>query len=460
MRRWPAVLFLGGLIVWGFFLNWGNIPLNFHDWGEINAPRLAFVQSAVKALALPLHTVDASALRGVTDRFMSLPDVILSPQVILLAVLPVSGFILVDIFLLYAAGCWGLLKLRSRYHLSPAVFTALFLLFNFNGHIVAHLSVGHVTWGGYFLFPWFFEFLARILAGDHSNRLTLKLSGLLFLMFLQGSYHHFVWALLFAGLIALVAWKHFWPIIRALLFGGLFSAVRMLPVALMMGQFDTDFLGGYPLMRYIAAALVLGKTPADSLPFQNFYSALGYWEFDLYTGIAGLLLIAAGVVLWLVYQVRERKPSPFLLPLMVLPLLSIANRYQILTLLPIPLLSGERVTSRLIILPFVAALIWAAAALSAALAKPAVSTWLRAVVLALLACSGVDLVRHTLQWQVTRAAAAFDAIPLDLTRQVVANHADPAYFTSLWAGLAISLVSLIILIVLVRRENRIAVKQK
>ena len=69
------VIILAG---WGFFLNWGNIPFDFHDWAEVNAPRLAFLKDAITKGKLPLHMPDSSALRGVTDRYMALPDMILS----------------------------------------------------------------------------------------------------------------------------------------------------------------------------------------------------------------------------------------------------------------------------------------------------------------------------------------------------------------------------------------------
>ena len=80
---------------WGYFLNRGDIPFDFHDWAEVNAPRLAFLKDAITKGELPLHMPDSSALRGVTDRYMALPDIILSPQVILLRWMPVGIFVLV-----------------------------------------------------------------------------------------------------------------------------------------------------------------------------------------------------------------------------------------------------------------------------------------------------------------------------------------------------------------------------
>jgi hypothetical protein len=142
---WCSVLFAAGGLLWCVFFNWGRIPFDFHDWAEINAPRLAFVRDAVLKGVLPLHMPDATALRGVTDRFLALPDVIVSPQVVWMRFLDIGTFILLDMLVLYTLGFLGLLWLRWRYKLSLLTFSAVFLIFNFNGHLISHLSVGHVT---------------------------------------------------------------------------------------------------------------------------------------------------------------------------------------------------------------------------------------------------------------------------------------------------------------------------
>ena len=51
---WFAFLFVIIFIGWGVFLNWGEIPFDFHDWAEVNAPRLAFMKDAVNKGQLPL----------------------------------------------------------------------------------------------------------------------------------------------------------------------------------------------------------------------------------------------------------------------------------------------------------------------------------------------------------------------------------------------------------------------
>ena len=128
---WLGGIFLAGIFLFGVFFNWGNFTVDFHDWAEISAARLAFLQDAVLKGALPLHMADASALRGVTDRFMSIPDMILSPQIQLMRFMDVKMFIFVNILLLYTAGCIGLLRLRKKFSLSLIVTAVVFFLFQF-----------------------------------------------------------------------------------------------------------------------------------------------------------------------------------------------------------------------------------------------------------------------------------------------------------------------------------------
>ncbi|WP_062419623.1 hypothetical protein [Levilinea saccharolytica] len=263
--RWGflTVLFLLGAAFWAAFLNFGAGPWEYHDWAEVNLPRLAFVQDAVRTGQLPLHMPDSSALRGLTDRFHALPDVILSPQLLLLGVMPLGVFILVNWLLLYAAGFAGLLALRRQEHLSLGVFTSLFLLLNFNGHLAAHLGVGHVTWGGTFLFPWLALLILRLLAGDTTWRWAAQTAALLFLIFLQGSFHQYVWALMFLGILGLAAWA--WQQICARRLSPLWAPLGVLAL-LSVGSLYQPFAGlPIPLLnaeRVSSRMLILPVTMA------------------------------------------------------------------------------------------------------------------------------------------------------------------------------------------------------
>lgn len=453
-RIWLALCYFTGGVLWAKFLNWGNIPFNFHDWAEINAPRLAFLRAAVIKGMLPLHMSNGSALRNLTDRFMALPDVFLSPQTVLLRILDVGPFVLVNTLLVYSLGVWGLWWFKKRFSLSPLVFTFLFLLFNFNGHILAHMSVGHFTWGGYFLSVWFVVLVVRLLDGDHSWRWIVGMASFLFITFLQGSFHQFVWECMFLIFLGLVAWKHWRPLLLTLLFAGLFCMVRFLPPTLLLGKFDTDFYGGYPSLWQLPISLILPATPQTSLPFLNFGSNLGYWEFDLYIGHVGALFVLIGILLWAWQQIKNRKFSPLWLPMLALVLFSISDIYLPFAKLPIPLLNGKRVTSRFAILPLTSAFFLAAAVIQNWLNKTRFRLEAALLGVVSLPYLATDLVRNTLAWQVTKAFSAFPTTPVNLIGKVVANHSDPPYITLLSIGAGITLISLLVALFLVWKENR------
>jgi len=454
---WLGGLYALGILLWGKFLNWGNIPFDWLDWAEVNAPRLAFVKNAVMDGVLPLHMTDSSALRGVTDRFLTIPDPILSPQVLLLKFLDVGPFVLVHVLLLFTLGTWGLLWFRRRYNLSLAAFTPLFLLFNFNGHILAHLSVGHVTFAGYFLFPWFLVLIIKLVVdNENSWAWVAKMAILLFAIWLQGAFHQYVWALMFLGLIGLTSWKSFWPVLKAGVAAALLSMVLILPPAMMLGQYDDEFLGGYPTVWDTLRSMVTIVFPADAIEApRNMLNTLAWWEFDLYLGILGAaFLLVFGLGRWLKNKRPETGYPALLLPTAILFFFSIGRVYRVIRMIPIPLLAGERASIRMIIFPVVTLLILAAIEFQSWLSEQEFSPILQISVLGLIFLIGHDLWQHLKVWQVTNAVSAFDVARVDLSLKVVGNHPDPEYTTTLAIGAAVSLLTLVALIILWVREKR------
>ena len=455
MKRYArrAALILILLVVlagWGYFLNFGDIPFDFHDWAEVNAPRLAFTKDAVEHWQLPLHMPDSSALRGVTDRFMALPDVILSPQIILLRWMSVGTFVLVNTWLLIALGYLGMIRLMKRFELSTLTFTWAALLFYFNGHILSHYSVGHITWDGYFLLPWFVELVFRLVDGERGAKWEAQMAFLLFAFFLQGSFHQFVWCVIFLGFAAISNWKWFWTILKSGIGAGMLSMVRIIPPAMQMGAFDDDFLGGYRTPIQILKAFIKIILPADALDQSKTGAVLGWWEFDIYTGVAGLAILAAAALCWVLIRDRKLGFPQLLCPIAVLSVFSVRSCYQILRFFRIPLFSGERVSARFLILPFVFMLIIGLAALQRKLDK---IKWLNVVVGLGLIPAVYELYRHLDAWQVTKAAAAFPYTYTDLSIKTVANHPDTPYTTGLIVGLAVTVVSGVVLIWRARREG-------
>ena len=446
-----AILLLLILAAWGFFLNWGNIPFDFHDWAEVNAPRLAFLKDAVTKGELPLHMPDSSALRGVTDRYMSLPDLILSPQVLLLRWMSVGTFILVHTGMMIAAGYWGLLRLKKRFSLSLLSFTWITLLYFLNGHMLSHYAVGHVTWGGAFLLSWFAELVFALIDGERGPAWEAKMAFLLFFIWLQGSFHQFVWCVIFLALLAVSNWKMLLTILRSGIAAMLLSMVRIIPAALQMGAFDDDFLGGYRTPVQILKAFIRIISPADSLNQAKTGAVLGWWEFDIYTGISGLLVLTAGVVIWLLLRSYVHGFPSLILPVAGLCLFSVRNAYMLLRVFRIPLFSGERVSSRFLLLPFLFILFAGMASLQQRLKGKKAAPKVYLVLAVLLLPELWELWRHLSAWKVTEAVRAFPYTFTDLSIKTVANHPDEPYTNGLLIGLAVTVITAVLLLVRVYR---------
>lgn len=453
---WAAVLLIAGALLWGKFLNWGLGPYQYHDWADITIPRLTLVRDAVREGVLPLHIRDGFPLGGVTDRYLTIPDAFLSPQVILFRWLDLGPFILVNFLLLYAVGFAGLLWLAFKKHFSPLAFTFLFLLFNFNGHMLAHISIGHYTWISYFLFPWLIVLVFDLLEGSGGWAWILKLCILLYVLLLQGGYHQFVWTLLLLALLIPVAPRHTVTLIRALVFSVLVSLARTLPPVLNLGVFDNKYVGGYPFLHTIWFALVRVYSPNDFTNNLFLTNQIGTWEYALYIGIPAVVVLAVfgGVIM---FRNRQRTGSyaGLLLPVIGLTLLSLNDIYQALRdVLPLPVFTGERVSARIISLAFVLLLV---------LAVIEIQQWLnlqKASPVFVLTSAGVvlmianDLWQNFHLWRIPAAALKFNLAPEDLARWTVTNHPDPAYTNLLLIGSAITVLAFLALVILARREAR------
>ncbi len=449
---WLILLLAVILAGWGYFLNFGDIPMDFHDWGEVNGPRLAFLKDAVTKGQLPLHMPDPSALRGVTDRYMALPDLILSPQILLLRFMSVGTFVLVHTWMMIGLGYWGLLQLKKRFSLSLLNFTWIAMLFFFNGHMISHYAVGHVTWGGTFLLSWFAEFVFSLIDGERGPVWEAKMAFLLFIIFLQGSFHQFVWCVIFLGFLAVSNWKTFFPILRSGIAAGLLSAVRIIPPAMQMGAFDDDFLGGYTLLIQVINAFVKIISPANSLNQAKTGAVQGWWEFDIFIGITGVLVLLAAVTAWLILHQRSLGFPSLIIPVALLTVFSYQNCYQLMRFLRIPLFSGERVSSRFLIVPLIFVMIAGVAAMQRWMKNrpfPAGNVLLTA----LLIPTAFFLGKHLNAWKVTEAAKVYPKMEVDLALKTVANHPDSQYTTGLLIGAVISVLSGLLILIRAKKSR-------
>ena len=449
---WLAGLFLLGILVFGDFFDWGGHTLEYHDWANITGPRFLFLRTAVKSGQFPLHISDPSTMHGFTTRYLAVPDAFISPQLVLLYRLSVQRFNLANVWILYSLGFAGLLILRSRLRLSPVAFAALFLLFNFNGSILAHYSVGHATWGGYFLFPWFAWLILRLLDGDRSWRWTLMMAALLFIIWLQGSFHQFIWLLILLACAGIFVRGTFGTVVRTGLFTLLASAFRILPSILLYGKYSASFVNGYPSLFALWDNLVnLPQTIATPFFIKGLGEGLGSWELTAYVGvIGGLFLLYFGAFRGLLK--RNSPFAPLSIPLGIILLLSMGQIYRILFF--IPMLSGERVSARMFSVVLAFGLIFAAERFQRWLDDaPRLPLALPGSLLALTLIA-FELWQDLNIWRISNGSKDF-WIEFNDTKWFVKNDpSDTLYLWLVFGGLAISLLTFTVLAFMSWRDSR------
>jgi hypothetical protein len=257
-------------------------------------------------------------------------------------------------------------------------------------------------------------------------------------------------------LFGLTSWKRFWLAIKTGIAALLLTMVRILPPVLLLSQFDTDFLGGYASIPELLKAMIIMKPASESLPVLGVpgSSPLGWWEFDLYVGVIGTIFILYfGLICWLKDRDYIPRLQDLLLPVVTIFILSIGDLYNYVRLIPIPLLIGERVSSRMIIIPFIMVLFIAVIYFQRALMSGQPSRAFHMSSFILMLVTVYDLWQHMRAWRVTTAVNAFPFTPVDLSIKLVGNHPDAPYFRMITIGALISLATGIFLIFQMLREH-------
>jgi hypothetical protein len=441
-----VILFAVGAFHWVWFLNYGRMSFKPHDWSK-EFIYYSVLKQAVSTGTMPYHI--PTAFQG-SNRFLALPEVNLSPQIFLLPLMSVGTFVVLNTVLLYSAGFIGSLLIKRRYHLSLVSFAVFFLLFNFNGHIVAHLGVGHSMWAGYFLLPFFLLFLLELLEGAPWRLGSIKIALVLFAMSLQGSFHLLIWCVLLLILILAFNWRKCGkPMLAAVLLGGVLSAHRLLPALFALWGKKEKFIWSYPTPMDLLDALttIRDQTPDRLRP----WGTPGWWELDLYIGLIGLAVI----VIFGLYLRFSRRPdfeghryAELDLPMFTMTLLSMSYFHAFITRIPVPILKSERVAMRFAIIPLVLLLLISSIRMEAVLRKVKRGfrySFLAAATLVLLALSFLD---HSYLWSIGRLDRQFAQKTVDLTIPSIQSQPDSLYKASVVVSMAVSAAALAALVYL------------
>jgi hypothetical protein len=444
-----VVLYVLGLAYWTVFFNRGDIAFSHNDDWTKEFDYYCVLQEALRTRLVPYHMTEEYQH---TDKFLGLPETNLSPQILLLPYLDVGRFLWLNTLLLYSLGFAGCLLLLRRYRLGAAPFTLLFLLFNFNGFITAHLSVGHSMWNGYFLLSFVTLYVLEVVE-EASFAAALKLALVLFAMMLQGSFHMVIWVWMLLAILTAFHWRYWKQVALALGFSAALSFFRLVPAALTFaGRSDRKFWTGYPTLTDVLDGLV-------GLHDRNYPAASGgwigsrilevpggdhhhlrWWEYDMYVGVLGL---AALVVFGVYYRFRggpslERCRYRALdAPLLVMAFLSLNYFYEVVTRLPVPLLNAEGVTSRFLIVPLLMLLVISVIRMQRVLEGVRMTAALAVVLVGGLLQTNFSLAEHLWLWRIKAAEEATEP-----TVRLVSESPDRLYVASVWLSAAVSVVAL------------------
>lgn len=441
-----ALLFLLGATAWMRFFACSKPEAFFQaiDW-DVEEEYDQVIQETYCRWHIPYHVSEPIQPIQPTQRFLAIPEslYVFAPQAPLLALLTVKQFVIVNALLHYIVGFWGCLLLRKRFGLSPLVFGILVLLFNFNGHIVAHLAAGH-RWNGYFYLPFFVAFVLDALKGVAPVFETAtKIALVTLFILLQGSLHPYAHCMLLLGLVCLCNSRARATLLLAGALSLLLCVFRLLPAALTLRKLEPNmFVAGYSsLMAFLRSVVSVQLYPNVAFP----------WEYDLYlsgVGLAFLLVFGVGLRFSRRPEFAATRFHGLGLPLLVLAALSFRDYFlQLIIHLPAWVPNTERVSSRFMLLPLIFLLAIACVRLQTAYRALLTRRWLGAgAILGILVLAGL-LWSHLWRWRMSFIEYEFESCADGLVNPHIITLSDQAYRHLVQGSLAFSILVLVILIV-------------
>ena len=432
-----AGLFVGGLLYWGSFLDWFNNRFDIQDWHVHVGPYLDFLSQSLRSGQFPMH---ADSAYMIPAQYLARQNRPFSPQILFLIFLNPATYVMVNVWIFYTLGFWGLMLIRDRYKLSFVSFLSMFLLFNLNGHIVAHMGSGHFEWVGYFLLPFYVFLVLKMVEGEDTGwRWLLSMSVVLMGIVLQGAAHFFIYCVAFLFLLGIFKPRYFLQIIKVITFGVLISMVRILPPAVQFaGGTGLKSLGGFESVKQV---------------FEMFISpsSRGYWEQTYYVGILGFAFIVYfGVIKnWQ----RDLSHHPLYLASLAMAFFSVGSIYLPLFNSGIPFLDSQRAPTRFLIVPLVFLIIFAALQFQAMLNEWSQKNLENGI--AVLFGAGLmayDLFVNSRIWSIDNYSISARAT--DVIEVAVANYPDPTYTTTLIIGFTCTAITLGVLSFFAYREQK------
>ncbi len=434
-----AVVAVLNALAWFAFFDFGRAPLTTFDWPKEVASHTV-LREAVQTLTVPLHS---SARFQETHRFLANPELPLSPQLLALAVLDVGTYFMANTAFLAVVGTVGCAFLAAQMRLGAVGTLALMLLLGWNGHLVAHLAVGHSMWTGAFFLPWFLWALFGLLATPSPDplrralrRWAPRLAVTLTLAMAQGAFHMTSWLLGVVVIAALVRPRAAIALFASVTGFAVLSANRIVPAVVAFAEMRRPANPGFKNAEILLAALTQRRP--HSTPNVD---GVCWWELDAYLGNVGLVVV---VVLALTGYLRGSRLDRALLPAAIFfGVFAMSDLWSPVANLPIPFANAERGPSRFFLVPLMLASVAAVREGDRFLRRSRFPRIATATALVVLGAVSFDLARHAALWRVPQGDEptwAYEAA------HVLARR-DPEYARALAAGWIVSAVAWGVLVV-------------
>ncbi|MCC5875774.1 MAG: hypothetical protein JJU11_06110 [Candidatus Sumerlaeia bacterium] len=397
-RLFLLALMILGAVAFAVILDWGRFEPTHMDWAKENGAYRILAQ-AIDEGRLPYHS--SIRLQG-TQRFLAIPEYVWFPTIGVLKFADFSTFALIHVLVLYIIGQIGLVFLARLLKLHWLAFAMVILIFNMNGHIVAHLFEGHLMWAGYFFLSWLIYTVVGFLESRERSRWVPGIALVLFLMLLQGAFHLWTISLLFLIILFMTRRRYWLDGLVFLVMTFALCLCRLLPAAVTFGGSTNPFLLGFPNVSTFLEGLVIPNDftrDAHMLEEQGF--PIMWWEFTHYIGMLPFLFICYfGIWQRYIASRWNRSFRELDLPILVVTLFSFWSLYKIITMMPIPILNSQRLPSRFFVMPLLFLAVLSALEFNRSNAARLQSRGMMLVWLGLVVLSAVDLFRHAMMWRV------------------------------------------------------------
>ena len=454
--RWAllACLFLAGAAYWAYFFNFGRVSLAGADWIWQSAT-LKALRSALLSGTMPWQwRALPGAWESYTMRYLT-SIVPLTPDIVLLPVVSNAVFLLLHTLIFYSVGFVGSVRLARRANANLMSLSFFWLLFNFNGFIAAQLAVGHFEYSGYFLLPIFLDLALGTAVGSDNAGPTLDLDRavwigvLIGVLILNGSVHIAFWCCGFLLVMVLWRWQLVLTVGVAFLTGIGLGLGRLLPAALYVPS-PGPFVSGYPNLGVLFAGFTAVRIPDAAYVLGGRFGALGWWEYDIYVGLAALLIVVvAAVVAFRAHG--HRRIAPALAAGVALFVLSLGDIYALLRTIAPGVAGIERVSTRLIIIPFLLLLTIAMEGLAVATREWPRTSRICTLIAVPVVCW--QLAMHVRLWTIADVKRLFPVNNVIPVLRLVPNT-DPRYAAIVLGSWVVSLVALCVVVAVLWWRHR------